>query len=92
MGAHFSAVEMDNAIRFSVESGPVPWYFWHSSKWSCRFGRAFQYTSELEVLAYSIDTNFSNVITMLQSYVYPIGLVKTEPGFIVRSVETGLGR
>ena len=23
MGEHFSAVEMDNAIRFSIESGPV---------------------------------------------------------------------
>ena len=49
----------------------VPEYLWHSSEWSCRFGLDFQYTSGHDVLAYSIDTDFNNVITMLQSYVHP---------------------
>ena len=31
-------------------------------------------------------------IDQLRTPSFPIGLVKTEPGFIVRSVETGLGR
>ena len=31
-------------------------------------------------------------INQLQTPSFPIGLVKTESGFIIRSVETGLGR
>ena len=31
-------------------------------------------------------------IDLLRTLSFPIGLVKTESGFIVRSVETGLGR
>ena len=31
-------------------------------------------------------------INQLRTPLFPIGLVKTESGFIVRSVETGLGR
>ena len=65
MGAHFPAVELDNAIRFSILSR-MSGFLWHSSKWACRFGRFLQYTSGLEVLACSLDTNINYVTAMLQ--------------------------
>ena len=65
MGAHFPAVELDNAIWFSILSR-MSGFLWHSSKWACRFGRFLQYTSGLEVLACSLDTDLNYVITMLQ--------------------------
>ena len=42
-------------------------YLWYRSKWSPWFGRVLQYTSGLEVLSCSIDTDFNYVINMLQS-------------------------
>ena len=56
MGAHFPAVELDNTIRFSTLSR-ISGFLWHSSKWVRRFGRFLQYTSGIEVLACSLDTN-----------------------------------
>ena len=50
MGAHFPAVELGNAIRFSTLSR-MPGFLWHSSKWACRFGCFLQYMPGLEVLA-----------------------------------------
>ena len=38
-------------------------------------------------MPYGVD-----VIDQLRTPSFPIGLVKTESGFILRSVETGLGR
>ena len=61
MGAHFPAVELDNAICFSTLSG-VSGVLWHSPKWACTFACFLQYRSGLEVLAYSIDTDFNYVI------------------------------
>ena len=65
MGAHFPAVELDNAIRFSILSR-MSGFLWHSSKWACRFGRFLQYTPGLEVLACSLDTNQNYVTAILQ--------------------------
>ena len=56
MGAHFPAVELDNAIRFSILSR-MSGFLWHSSKWACQFSRFLQYASGLEVLACSLNTN-----------------------------------
>ena len=65
MGAHFFAVELYNAIRFSTLSR-MSRFLWHSSKWSRCFGRFVQYTSGLEILACSFDTDHNYVTTMLQ--------------------------
>ena len=65
MGAHFPAVELDNAIQFSILSR-MSGFLWHSFKWACRVGRFLQYTSRLEMLTCSLDTNISYVTTMLQ--------------------------
>ena len=65
MGAHFPAVELDNAIQFSTLSR-MSVFLWHSSKWARRFGRFLQCTSGLEVLACSLNTNLNDVITMHQ--------------------------
>ena len=65
MGAHFLAVELENAIPFDTLSR-MSGFLWHSSKWACRFGRFLQYTSELEVLARSLDIDLTYGITMLQ--------------------------
>ena len=65
MGAHFPAVELDNAIWFSILSR-MSGFLWHSSKWACRFGRFLQYMPGLEVLACSLDTDLSYVTAILQ--------------------------
>ena len=60
MGAHFPAVELDNANWLSILSR-MSGFLWHSSKWDCRFGRFLQYTSGLKVFACSpdIDVNYA---------------------------------
>ena len=77
MGAHFSAVELDNAIRFSTLFR-MSEFLWHSSKWARRFGCFLQYKSELEVLACGLDTDINYVTTMLQLWPslnhYPPGI------------------
>ena len=65
VGAHFPAVESDNAIRFSTLSG-MSGFLWHSSKWAHWFGRFLKYPSGLEVLACSLDTDLNYVTNMLQ--------------------------
>ena len=65
MDAHFHTVKFDNTIRFSILSR-MSGFLWHSSKWTCQFGNFFQYTSGLEVLACSLDTDVNYVTTMLQ--------------------------
>ena len=60
MGAHFPAVEMDNAIQFSTLSR-MSGFLWHSSKWTHQFGCFLQYTSGLEVLASSLNTDLNYV-------------------------------
>ena len=65
MGVHFPAVDLDNAIGFSILSR-MPGFLWHSSKWTCRFGHFLQYTSGLKVLACSLDTDINYVTTMLR--------------------------
>ena len=65
MGAHFPAVEQDNAIRFSILCR-MSGLLWHGSKWTCRFGRFLQYAPGIEVLACSFDTDFNYVISMLR--------------------------
>ena len=65
MGAHFPAVELDNAIRFSILSR-MSGFLWHNFKWACWFGRFLQYTSGLEVLTCNLDTNINYVTTMFQ--------------------------
>ena len=65
MGAGFTAVELDNAIRFSTLSR-MSGFLWHSSKWTCLFSRFLQHTSKIEVLACSLNTNLNYVTTMLQ--------------------------
>ena len=74
MGAHFPAVELDNATKFSILSKKSV-FLWHSSKWAHRFGPFLQYTtriemlaSRVEVLACSIDTDLNYVTTMLQMH------------------------
>ena len=62
---HFPAVELDNAIQFSILSR-ISGFLWHSSKWAFWFGRFLQYTSGLEVLACSLNTNINSVTAMLQ--------------------------
>ena len=64
MGAHFPALELDNAIRFSTRPR-MSEFLPNSSKWARWFGRFLQYTSGLEVLTCSIDTNLNYVTTML---------------------------
>ena len=72
MGAHFSAVDMGNTIRFSIVSGPLEGVRVPVAQLQIILPASpvFQYTSGLEVLAYSTDPDFNNVITMLQSYVH----------------------
>ena len=41
-------------------------FLWHSSKWASQFGHFLQYTSGLEVLACSFDTNINYVTATLQ--------------------------
>ena len=65
MGAGFTAVELDNAIRFSTLSRMFG-FLWHSAKWTCLFSRFLQHTSKIEVLACSLNTNLNYVTTMLQ--------------------------
>ena len=64
MGAHFPTVELDNVIRFSILSR-MSGFPWHSSKWACWFGRFLQYTSGIEVLACSLDTDINYVTAVL---------------------------
>ena len=64
-GNYVPAVELDNVIRFSTLSR-MSRFLRHSSKWAHRFGRFLQYTSGLEVLACSLDTDLNYVTTMLQ--------------------------
>ena len=64
MGAHFPAVELDNAKWLSILSR-VSGFLWHSSKWACRFGRFLQYTSGLKVLACSLDIDVNYAPTAL---------------------------
>ena len=64
--SHFHTVELDNMIQFSTLSR-VLGFLWHSSKWACWFGCFLQYTSGLEVLTCSFNTDFSFVITILCS-------------------------
>ena len=49
-------------IRFSTLSR-MSGFMWHSSKWVCRFICFLQYTSGLEVLVCSFDTNIYYVTT-----------------------------
>ena len=60
IGAHFSPVELDNMIQFSLLSRmsrfPV---LLHSSKWACRFGHSLEYMSGIEVLACSLNTDLN---------------------------------
>ena len=65
MGTHFPAADLDNAIRFSTLSR-MSGFLWHSSKWASRFGHFLQYTSGLEVLVCSLDTDLNYVTAMLQ--------------------------
>ena len=65
MGAGFTAVELDNAIRFSTLSR-MSGFLCHSSKWTRLFSRFLQHTSKIEVLACSLNTNLNYVTTMLQ--------------------------
>ena len=65
MGAHFPAVELDNVIQFRIPSRKSG-FLWRSSKWARRFGRFLQYTSGIEVLPCSHDTDLNYVTTMLQ--------------------------
>ena len=62
---HFPAVELDNAIQFSTLFR-MSRFLWHSSKWAHRFGHCLQYTSGIEVLAFSLDTDLNCVTAMLQ--------------------------
>ena len=62
---HFPAVELDNVIWFSILFA-MSVFLWYSSKWACWFSRFLQYTSGLEVLACSLDTEINYVATMLQ--------------------------
>ena len=64
-GAHFPAVELDNAIRFSILS-KMSGFLWQCSKWVCRFSRFLHYTSGFEVLARSLDTDINYVTIMFQ--------------------------
>ena len=56
------AVELDNTIQFSTLSR-MSGLLWYSSKWVCCFGRSLQYTSGIEVLACSLDTDLNYVAT-----------------------------
>ena len=52
-------------IRLSSLSR-ISGFLWHSSKWGGWFDSFLQDTSEIEVLACSLDTNLNHVTTMLQ--------------------------
>ena len=65
MCANFPVVELDNAIRFSTLFR-MSVFLWHSSKWAGWFGHCLPYTSGIEVLACSLDTNVNYVTAMLQ--------------------------
>ena len=67
MGAHFPAVELDNAVWFSTFSR-ISEFLWHSSKWAHWFCHFLQYMSGLKVLECSLNTNLIYVTTMLQMY------------------------
>ena len=62
-------VELDNAIRFSTLSR-ISGYLWHSSKWAHWLGCFLQYTSGLEVLACSFDTDL-NYVTLAMPQMCP---------------------
>ena len=65
MGAHFPAVDLDNAIWLS-SLPPFSGFLWHSSKCDLQFGSFLQYTPGLEVLACSLNTDLNYVTAMLQ--------------------------
>ena len=65
IGAHFPTVELDNVVWFSTISRMLG-FLLHSSKWAHQFGRFFQYTPGLEVLACCLDTDLNYVTAMLQ--------------------------
>ena len=65
MGVHFPTVELDNVIKFNTLSS-MSGFLWNISKWVCRFGCFLQYTSGLEVLAWSLSSDLNYVTTMLQ--------------------------
>ena len=65
MGAHFPIVELDNVIQFSTLSR-LSGFLQHSSKYAYWFSIFLQYTSGLEGLARSLDTDLNYVTTMLQ--------------------------
>ena len=76
MGAHVLAVELDNTIRFSIvwpligchgTCGIVP----NDSPWC---DRVLQYTSGLEMLECSIDTDFNYAITNAPELPLPLDL------------------
>ena len=60
-----------SGLELNLALQRVSGYLWHSFIWFCQFSHISQYISGLEVLTYSIDINFNNVITMLQRYVHP---------------------
>ena len=58
MGAHFPAIELDNAIHFSTLCR-MSGFLWHSSEWARQFRCFLQYKSGTEVQACSLDTNLN---------------------------------
>ena len=67
MDENFHAVELDVVIWFSTHSR-VSWLLWHSSRWVQCFSHFLQYTSGLEMLACTFDTNFDYVSTTIQLF------------------------
>ena len=65
MGVHFPGVKLDNAIWFSTLSR-MSGFLWHGTKWAGCVGQSLQYTSGIEVLPCSLDTNLNYVTAMLQ--------------------------
>ena len=51
---------------YNLHGCALPHFLWHSSKWAHWFGSFLQYTSGLEVLACSLNTDLIYVTTMLQ--------------------------
>ena len=71
---------LDNAIRFSTLCR-MSTFLWNSSKWACCFGHFLQYTSGLEVLACSLNTDLNYGITILQLRPFPEPLSKVVATF-----------
>ena len=89
MGTDFPAVELDSTIQLSTLSR-MSEFLWHISKWAHRFSCLLQFTSGLEVLACSLNTDLDYVPTVLQ--LHPSSTEPLNPEPLSKVVAAFLGK